>query len=301
MNRVITDMRKGYREICNDIMVHGAKVAPRGMVTREVLGYSFTFKDPLDALPIGTGRGLSLPFAAVEAAQLQAGVSFPDMMKRINPTMSQFMDTDDNGNEYLHGAYGPRIAPTLMEVVTLLKKSPDTRQAVLTIFETERDITPNTPDVPCTLSLQFFIRNDALDLSVTMRSNDVWWGLAYDVFQFTQLQAMVAQMVGVRIGVYRHMANSMHAYERDWDSVRRLKTGQPLAHYPIGFRSPWSAISVLSAARNGKSTGSNLTEQWYSEHLTYVSPRATDSSSEENPGSSRVIAGEENKNTVEDE
>ena len=55
-----------------------------------------------------------------------------------------------------------------------------------------------------------------------MRSNDVWWGLPYDVFQFTQLQLTLARLLDVAPGEYTHMVGSLHAYERDADGIDAL-------------------------------------------------------------------------------
>ncbi len=68
------------------------------------------------------------------------------------------------------------------------------------------------------------IRAGLLELTAVMRSNDVWWGLAYDVFQFTTLQQTVARCLDVPVGSYTHVALSLHMYEKDFDAADRLRT-----------------------------------------------------------------------------
>jgi thymidylate synthase len=97
----------------------------------------------------------------------------------------------------------------------LLIQDPNTRQAVIHIKE-PRDIIENpTKDLNCTIALQFLIRNNKLHLITTMRSNDVWLGLPYDVFNFTCMQIQMAMELNIDVGNYYHNVGSLHLYERD--------------------------------------------------------------------------------------
>lgn len=94
----------------------------------------------------------------------------------------------------------------------LLRKSPETRQAVLHIKTADNK---ESKDVNCTVCLQFFIRDNKLHATVYMRSNDIWMGFPYDVFQFTCMQILMSMELGVEIGIYTHVAGSLHLYKRD--------------------------------------------------------------------------------------
>lgn len=97
----------------------------------------------------------------------------------------------------------------------LLREDPNTRQAVVHIKD-PRDVLENpTKDVPCTLTLQFLIRDNKLHMTTVMRSNDIWMGFPYDVFQFTCMQILLSMKLGVEIGTYTHIAGSLHLYERN--------------------------------------------------------------------------------------
>ena len=48
-----------------------------------------------------------------------------------------------------------------------------------------------------------------------MRSNDVIKGLPHDIFCFTMLQEMVARMISVDLGIYKHCVGSLHLYDTD--------------------------------------------------------------------------------------
>ena len=101
----------------------------------------------------------------------------------------------------------------------ILRNNSDSRQAVIHIKEA-RDIIANpTKDLNCTIALQFFIRNNKLDLIVTMRSNDVWLGLPYDLFNFTCMQMQMAMELGIKVGTYYHNAGSLHMYTKDAEKL----------------------------------------------------------------------------------
>lgn len=102
----------------------------------------------------------------------------------------------------------------------------DSRQAIAHFSLPEHHWDGNKDQV-CTLHAAFTIRNDKLRLSVVMRSNDVVKGLAYDLPWFVSLlDRMIDDLKptypNLTKGWYRHLAHSMHIYERDVETVRRM-------------------------------------------------------------------------------
>lgn len=235
------NLREGYVHVCERVVQEGASVRPRGQLTHELTDVTIEVKDPSDVLPVGVGRKLNPAIAAAEALQLIGGVSDPQLMTRISSNFERFMD---DGRFW--GAYGDRVrierrgmrmAHQAHLVVERLKADPDSRQALIVLWRPELDLDHSgMHDYPCTVMLMFLLREGKLQLHVTMRSNDVWWGLAYDAFQFTQLQLTVANALGVPFGSYFHHAVSLHAYERDFPAIGELRLppagGRP--DLPIG-------------------------------------------------------------------
>lgn len=264
---VYTDMPNGYVNAARAIMTGGALCSPRGQRTRELLAAQFTLLDPYASLPIGINRRVSTPFAACEAIQLVGGVSDYEFTVRINRNMKQFADKHaTTGEPYFHGAYGPRTGPHMPELVRRLQADPDSRQAVVNIYSATRDLHAHRKDIPCTSTLQFLVREGRVYMSVYMRSNDIWWGTAYDVFQFTQLQFTVANVLGLEVGHYTHTAGSFHAYERDWDSIDALH--RPDKPYPKDYPRGFTGGSWEEAAERARiimQRGEPLTEseEWY--------------------------------------
>lgn len=259
---VVDDLRDGYRQIVAQVKAFGTPVEVRGMRTAELLGVSIVLNNPADALPVGVGRKLNSAIAAVEAAQLIAGESHPEIVCRIAPNFRNYMD----GGTF-HGAYGPRIAWQRYHVENLLRRDPTTRQAIMTIWDPAHDQRPGLSDYPCTTVLQFFVRDGQLDMQVYMRSNDVWRGLAYDAFQFTQLQFSIARLLEIPAGKYRHYAASLHLYDTDRDAAIEMLNTEPstdVVPLPTGMSTPQAQCVLRGLWRPTEYDASVL---WYIEKL----------------------------------
>ena len=201
---------------------YGVPAFARGMKALEILNPLITIEHPT-ALPIELiGRDLNPFIGAAEAAQLIGQTSRPELMTDRIKKMASY--TDDG---LFHGAYGSRIAGSLPRVVRLLDADPSTRQAVLSIYSSGLDTSERYSDIPCTLTLQFFVRDGGLCLRVSMRSNDVWLGLPYDLFQFISLQMAVAQSLQLPVGWYCHSVGSMHLYETNERAAAGVRFRRP--------------------------------------------------------------------------
>ena len=99
----------------------------------------------------------------------------------------------------------------LDNVVEMLSENPSTRQACISIYD-GKEISEYAFDTPCTYAIQFTIVNNRLDMCVTMRSNDLWYGFCNDQYQFSKLQETVSERLEIDTGVYYHFAHNMHLY-----------------------------------------------------------------------------------------
>jgi thymidylate synthase len=207
-----------YNDVCRDVLRLGRRVSPRGQETVELADAVIRVERSHLTLPLSSTRAPKPAIAAAEALQLVGEVSYPQLMPKITKVFAGFMD----GGTF-HGAYGPRVRGQFASVVQKIRDDKDTRQAVVTIWDPVYDNLPGYRDYPCTLSLTFCVRDGALETHATMRSNDVWLGLAYDAFQFSQAGIAVARSLGIPPGPHYHHAVSLHAYERDWEKIEDLR------------------------------------------------------------------------------
>lgn len=201
-----------------EVLTMGTVVKPRGMLTRELRHCTVIVEDPTDWACDGINANWSPVVAAVEAVQLIGGFSDPPWVLERVASLRPFM----NEEGAFDGAYGPRSGGVLEAVVARLQDDVDTRQAIIPMYDFRDATRKNSKDYPCTLSLHFLIRGGRLDLDVTMRSNDVDWGLKHDMSQFMLLQCSVANLLELPAGRYAHTSNSMHIYERSFDWADNL-------------------------------------------------------------------------------
>lgn len=216
------------------LLTHGSHSAPRGMPTREILGVHLHLTQPRRRLiHLPPTRLLNPAFAVAEAAWIISGCDDPWIFE-FNGQLAQYAD-----NNILQGAYGPRLrrwhgVDQLDRVRSQLLADPDSRRAVITLFDPARDHKGHS-DVPCTLGFRFFLRRNRLHMHTTMRSQDLWLGFGYDVFTFTLIHELMAGWIGAELGEYRHSVDSLHLYAKHWDAASVLpptghsKTMDPIA------------------------------------------------------------------------
>lgn len=110
----------------------------------------------------------------------------------------------------------------LQQIINLLKKDKNSRRAVLNISDpTINRIT--TKDMQCTIAIQFLIRNNKLEETVYMRSNDIYFGFPYDYVYFISLGKYIASQLNLTLSKYTHNATSLHMYLRDIDKLKNKK------------------------------------------------------------------------------
>ena len=224
-------MDEMWMNAVSELLQRGHETTSRVGKTKELLGYSETLTHVQQTFLLNKQRRLSPAYAAAEVLWYLSGTNTIDMIRAYAPQYHKFAE-----DGVAHGAYGHRwkhaTRDDQFELLTeLLQKSPDSRQAVVTMWKADdlwHCVREKRKDIPCTLSLQFLVREGKLHLVTTMRSNDAWLGLPYDVFAFTCLQWLVASVLGVEPGAYTHQAGSMHLYEKNWKAAEEaIKSDYP--------------------------------------------------------------------------
>jgi thymidylate synthase len=265
----IKDGVNGYVDLVQHVLRHGKEVAPRGQKTREIEDAIIRIDDVYNTLPMNVKRKAVPGIGAVEACQLLSGTSFPDLVMMVGPQFKNY--AEDNG--VFHGAYGPRTNGQYHAVIERLKNDPDSRQAVVTIWNPQYDLQWNKRDYPCTILHQFRIRDNKLNMSVYMRSNDVWLGAAYDFFQFTRVQIAMASVLGIEPGKYAHHVGSLHIYEQHYGVAEELKYTDKQTDIPVITGRTWDEIqssSVLALHGSVDPTTYvrlNENEKWYADAM----------------------------------
>ena len=228
----------------------GHTITPSQGEAREVTGVLLELTDPRARLSRTETRGK--PFSCL--GELCWYLAKTNELAFIAFYLSKYADFADG--DLVNSGYGPRLFAwegmnQVALVTALLREHPDSRRAVIQLYS-RYDLSGNYTSIPCTCTLQFMIRGGALRLFVTMRSNDIFWGIPHDVFCFTMLQEIIATDLGVDLGTYQHAVGSFHLYERDRESARTFSdegwqtTESPMP--PMPTNDPWSAVELLVRA-----------------------------------------------------
>lgn len=257
------------RIVIEEIIAHGIRINPSQGPCTELVGVLVEITNPRARLSLTESRGR--PFSCLgEFCWYLAGSNELAFVRHYIPEYEPFADEG-----VVIGGYGPRWFNwrgfDQVEVVTKqLREKPDSRQAVVQIFDSS-DLIQKHKSIPCTSTLQFFVREERLHMLTSMRSNDVYIGLPHDVFAFTMLQEIVARDLGVELGTYKHAVGSMHLYDRNRDAADRFlsegwqSTKMAMPAMPLG--DPWPALDALrkteATIRIGAVAGvDNWNEYW---------------------------------------
>lgn len=218
--------------LLTNLQKHGKAVHPRpgasAGATKEILGVTLQLLNSHNNLFVNDIRKLSYRFAIAEWLWIMFG---HDDVKTIAQYNSHIVAFSDDGKTF-NGSYGVPVKQQWPYILGVLKKDIDSRQAILQIYRTPAGV---TKDVPCTLSIQFLVRDKKLHTIATMRSSDVWLGLPYDVHCFTQMGNVLAGQLGVEQGWFIIHLGSSHMYDRnDEDISKILETNSRV----LGIKSP---------------------------------------------------------------
>ena len=208
-NKVFRNANTAYEYLHDQILQNGVDFGD----TKALFNVGFYITDPMDNKITNTERKWSEEYAKAEWQWYLSGDNHIKTLGDIYGKVPEIWKrmADDEG--YVNSNYGWQWQRQnqLDHVVNLLKYNPDTRQAAISIYDC-KEYKDYKTDTPCTYAVQFTIVNNRLDMCVTMRSNDLWYGFCNDQYQFSKLQEMVSKRLEIDTGIYYHFAHNMHLY-----------------------------------------------------------------------------------------
>jgi thymidylate synthase len=203
----------------------GSGFGTRRRPFRELMGVAFAVERPMECLLGSAVRGMNLEYALAQWAWTMAG---SDDVAAISYYNSKGWSFSDDGHS-LKGAFGYRLRRAegidqLERIVARLRTDAASRREVA-VVSLPVDLRGSLRDQPCLISLQFLLRNDALNLIVMMRSQSACLVLPYDASLFMMLQCWMASRLSLAVGSYVHFAGSLHIYEDECDLARSVLDG----------------------------------------------------------------------------
>ena len=213
-NKVFRNANTAYEYLHDRIIQDGVEFGD----TKALFNIGFYITNPKDRKIINKERNWKEDYAEAEWQWYLSGdphiITLGDIYGKIPEIWKRMADPKG----YVNSNYGHQWQRTcwnnisqLDYIVDKLKNNKDTRQAAISIYDCKEHY-KYEKDTPCTYAVQFTIVHNRLDMCVTMRSNDLWYGFCNDQYQFSKLQEMVSKQLNIESGVYYHFAHNMHLY-----------------------------------------------------------------------------------------
>ena len=208
-NKVFRTANDAYEYLHDKIIQEGVDFAG----TKALFNVGFYITDSQDNKIINKERDWKIRYAEAEWQWYLSGdrniSKLGELYGKVPAIWKRMADENDNVNSNYGWQW--KRNNQIDHVINTLKYNPDTRQAAISIYDC-KEYKDYTNDTPCTYAVQFTIVHGRLDMCVTMRSNDLWYGFCNDQYCFSRLQKMVSNELNIEPGVYYHFAHNMHLY-----------------------------------------------------------------------------------------
>jgi thymidylate synthase len=193
-----------------------------GAVLRMPEPVLFKITEPLNFVNTCPVRDANPFFHVFESLAMLGSYNNVDFLGSIAGNMKTYTDDGVSYNAF----YGERIRRTwgdqLRQVVETLKADPNSRQAVIQIWDA-RDLGSNTKDRACNLNMIFSIVNDKVRMTTTNRSNDAIWGIVSgaNMVHLPFFLWYVCDALGMANESWFHFVNNLHVYTDNpkWDAL----------------------------------------------------------------------------------
>lgn len=201
---------------------------------KEMLNVKTMIDNPYRRICGGYSRNMNVFFLLAEAMWIFIGRKDVEFLTMFNKNMKNFSDD----GKIFHAPYGFRLRhwgiasedkfleenlhaaqgyDQVADAIKIFAQNPNTRQVVLSIWNSDLDLGAKTKDIPCNDMVMLKIRNGKLITTIQNRSNDLHWGLPTNIFQFSFLTEMIAACLGIELGTQTHNSQSLHIYE--WNNI----------------------------------------------------------------------------------
>lgn len=170
--------------------------------------------NPLQRVLFDPVRMANPYFHVMEFIWMMSGDNSTRWISQFNKGFKNYAES----NGLHHGAYGHRWREhfghdQLLGAVDELRRDPESRRVVLSMWDPSSDQGRGVKDVPCNTHIYLDTVDDRLNMTVCNRSNDLFWGmLGSNLVHMTLLQELLATAIGVGVGVYRVFTNNLHVY-----------------------------------------------------------------------------------------
>jgi thymidylate synthase len=238
--RIFADHEQAIKELVRELKELGITVpithyqdkwvkGDKGFYTKELLGYSYKvsqadakLREMVEFLYANKDLEGVLEYCELELRDRLSGEARnPGEAHKSRYSLWEEFLEDKQKFSY---TYSERISdPNLIRdqvtnVIEELKESPDSRQAIVQIFNYTKDHKNigGKHRIPCSMHYQFLVRNKKVHGIYVMRSNDLLTHYVVDIWLACKIQMHIAEQLGLEVGSFTYFGGSLHAYAKDF-------------------------------------------------------------------------------------
>ena len=221
-----------YLDLMERVLNEGVEKRDRtGIGTRSIFGHQMRF-DLTRGFPLVTTKKLHLKSIVYELLWFLRGDTNVKYLDDHGVTIWDEW-ADENGD--LGPVYGRqwRSWPTpaggsidqIANVLAEIRRNPSSRRLIVTAWNpAEND---KMALAPCHCLFQFNVAEGALSCQLYQRSADVFLGVPFNIASYALLTLMVAQVTGLKPGVFVHSFGDTHLYLNHIEQARLQLTRSP--------------------------------------------------------------------------
>lgn len=223
---------KQYLDLLDHVLKTGTEKPDRtGTGTISVFGYQMRF-NLNDGFPLLTTKKLHLKSILHELLWFISGDT---SIKYLTDNGVRIWNEWADANGDLGPVYGSqwrswpadggRKIDQLQNVISSIKKSPDSRRHIVSAWnvgELDKMALP-----PCHIMFQFYVADGKLSCQLYQRSADIFLGVPFNIASYALLTLMVARVTGLRPGDFVHTLGDAHIYLNHIEQVKLQLTREP--------------------------------------------------------------------------
>jgi len=141
----------------------------------------------------------------------------PTTMEYVESYMEYLIDPSCRKKNEVY-TYADYVGPQFPAIVDMLKKSPKTNQACITIGDKNSIF---LSDPPCLRTLDFRAKDGKLHLYVYFRSNDLWGGWPANLASIQLLKEYIAEEAGLKDGEIIYSSKGLHLYDFEVEYAKK--------------------------------------------------------------------------------
>ena len=219
---------KIFRDIAINLNANGKISSPRGLLIKELENFSCIFP-PYSRFANFKDRKMKLNYIKKEFLWYLKGDRYDISITNHAKIWKDIIQSDGG----INSNYGQYIFfgknNQFVKVIETLTNDKDSRRASIMILSSSH-LLYSTNDIPCTYGMNFRIRENKLNMSVHMRSQDAIFGFGSDIPSFSFIQEMVYCSLKeiypeLQMGNFHHSVDSFHIYEKHFEMLEKIANG----------------------------------------------------------------------------